>query len=56
MAIPVQIHFRLYAGAHDAYRLGKFRFRHKIWQVPPFSLLRAGKIIAKAEVIQNAGS
>ena len=28
----------------------------KIWQVRSFSLLRAGKIIAKAKVIQNARS
>jgi Bacterial aa3 type cytochrome c oxidase subunit IV len=28
----------------------------KIWQVPAFCLLRAGKIIAKAKVIQTARS
>jgi hypothetical protein len=56
MAIPIQIHFRLCAGARDAYRLGKFRFLHKILAGAPFWLLRAGKIIAKATLFQNARS
>jgi hypothetical protein len=56
MAIPIQIHFGLCAGANDAYRLGKFRFLRKKLEGSPFCLLRAGKIIAKAKVIQNARS
>jgi hypothetical protein len=30
--------------------------RAKIWQLPPFSLLRVGKIIAKAKAIEKVGT
>jgi hypothetical protein len=56
MSISIQFYFRLCAGAHDAYRLGEFRFLHKNLAGSPFCLLRAGKIIAKAKVIQKARS
>jgi hypothetical protein len=56
MAIEIQLHFQLCAGVHGTLIAGKFRWLDKNWQVPPFSLLRAGKIIAKAKVIQNARS
>jgi hypothetical protein len=41
---------------NDAGRLRFLPLRTKIWRALPFSLLRAGKIIAKAKVIQNARS
>jgi hypothetical protein len=56
MAIPIQLYFRLCAGAHDAFRLGEFRFLHKNLAGSPFCLLRARKIIAKPKLIQNARS
>jgi hypothetical protein len=56
MAIPIQLYFRLCAGADDAFRLGEFRLLHKNLAGSPFCLLRARKIIAKPKLIQNARS
>jgi hypothetical protein len=57
MAIPIQIHFRFsdYARAPmPLFASANFVSCPKIRRVPAFSLLRAGKIIAKAKVIQTA--